>query len=1062
MIKFKAPALFAVSIGSQFFASLLAQNSLVDWNQNWNYMHPNTGVLPTGSGTTAPHPDDTTPWFAGATEFDAGYSGPSFTTGGANFDAGSGVGPLGYGGITYFADGLPAPPEFTAFGTNIEGPPSGQRRTGYFRTTFTVPDDGNFYVNPVIRYIFDDGGFVYLDGELVMRANMVAAAVDSYAQGAAGTANSESQIRRAELSLPEGSTTGGNAVVTPSIAGNATLIKSIERLTPGTHTLAVSVHNSSSTSSDLFMALQLQTEVVDCVITAGASSSTRDFQGTASDPSDDTFAVDLTVALEGEGGAGWVVTGPVGSSLLGQTGAYDVPVNFTGIPLAEFASGTLDLEFADQSDANCTSAVSVVPQRIILSDDLAGTNLPVSTSGIISVPGWTFDDAARTAVMNRPGGDGSRFVMSSALIDLTGQADVQFSGTLQVDDGSTGTEETDEFVAYLIFDGDTENPINLISRHDIITVDGILSADELAPGEGTFNYILDHVIPASVNSAQLVFEGINNSGNETFTVRDLKLSQAAPELQAYNGPAIFNNQGTPNPADDTFSAPLFITSVNLGASTGWTSTDNPNAGLYSDAKPVTFGPFLPFTAPYTVTVTDAFDPSKTASVVLDLALPNIVVTGPTNVTRVENGPGFDDDTLTFDLEITGANGGPGWDLSNGAISPASGDFGVVTFTVPAPLTPGAITFDVADISYSLARQTVTVQVPNRYLIGQSDLSGTLEDVGTNLAIDPAPQWVNDPGERTLTLSNGGTALRTVTSETLDLSTVGEVFFSARLRTTETSTSSNFEPGDRFRAQLIYTIDGSTAAVNLISSLDIGNGGASTTGTLNGANGPANGFLNGYQGAAGTDLADGVTVYATTAEDYAAHADRDEFNPEGLGVEALLNNLFIMSAVIPAVVDDVTLVISGDGVSGGEQFQMSDVTFSTENNFGDTDEDGMTNDYEIANGLNPLDASDRDLDLDGDGRTNLAEFLAGTAANDSSSLLEVTSYTLTDTLGSLIWNSVPGKTYQLEFSTDMNTWSALGGTVSAADAPATETDSGNFPLVTIGNPDKVFFRVRVVN
>jgi hypothetical protein len=170
----------------------------------------------------------------------------------------------------------------------------------------------------------------------------------------------------------------------------------------------------------------------------------------------------------------------------------------------------------------------------------------------------------------------------------------------------------------------------------------------------------------------------------------------------------------------------------------------------------------------------------------------------------------------------------------------------------------------------------------------------------------------------------------------------------------------------------------------------------------------------------------------------------------------------MSAVIPAVVDDVTLVISGDGVSGGEQFQMSDVTFSTENNFGDTDEDGMTNDYEIANGLNPLDASDRDLDLDGDGRTNLAEFLAGTAANDSSSHLEVTNYTLTDTLGSLIWSSVPGKTYQLEFSTDMNTWSALGGTVSAADAPATETDSGSFPLVTIGSPDKVFFRVRVVN
>ena len=1059
-MKFKAPALLAISIGSQFSISLLAQSTLVDWDHSWNYMHPNAGVLPAGSGTTTPHPDETTPWFAGATDFNATYSGPSFTTGGAGFTAGSGPGPLGYGGITYFADGLPAP-EFTAFGTAIAAPSSGQRRTGYFRTTFTVPDDGNFYVNPVIRYIFDDGGFVYLDGELILRANLAVAALDNYTQVAAGTANSEAQIREAEVSLAEGSTTGGISVVNPAIVGNATVVKSIGRLTPGTHTLAVSVHNSSVTSSDLFLALQVQTEVVDCYITAGASSTTRDFNGTVNDPSDDTFGVDLTVVSEGVVGAGWVVTGPVGSSLVGQTGAYNVPVNFSGIPLAEFASGTLDIEVADQSNASCASSVSVVPQRIIVSDDLAGTNLPVSTSGNIDVPGWTFDDAARTAVMNQPGGDGSRYVVSSAVIDLAGQTDVQFSGTLQVDDGSTGTEETDQFVAYLIYDGDTDNPINLIARHDIITVDGILSADELAPGAGTFNYTLNHIIPASVNSAQLVFEGFNNSANETFTVRDLKIAQAAPELQAYGGPAVFNNQGTPNPADDTFSAPLFITSVNLGASTGWTSTDNPNAGLYADAKPVMFGPFLPFTAPYTVTVADALDPSKTASVVLDLALPNIVVTGPTNVTRVENGPGFDDDTVTFDLEITGTNGGPSWDVNTGAISPTSGDFGVVTFTVPAPLTPGAITFDVADVSYSLASQAVTVQVPNRYLIGQSDLSGALVDVGTNLAINPASQWANDPVERTLTLTTGGTVLRTVTSETLDLSGMGEVYFSARFQAIETSLTSNFEPGDRFRAQLIYTIDGVQVAANLISSLDVGNGAASTTGTLGGANGAANGFLNGYDGAAGTDLESGA-VYATDAEDYAAHTDRDEFNPQGLGVSAVLNNLFLMSAVIPAEVDDVTLVISGDGVSGGEQFVVSDVLFSTENNSGDTDGDGMTNEYEIANGLDPLDPADRDLDRDGDGRTNIAEFLAGTAANVATSLLQITSYTLTDTTGSVTWSSVPGKTYQVEFSTDLESWTILGGTIPAADAPATETGSGSFPLSTIGNPERVFFRAKVVN
>ena len=56
---------------------------------------------------------------------------------------------------------------------------------------------------------------------------------------------------------------------------------------------------------------------------------------------------------------------------------------------------------------------------------------------------------------------------------------------------------------------------------------------------------------------------------------------------------------------------------------------------------------------------------------------------------------------------------------------------------------------------------------------------------------------------------------------------------------------------------------------------------------------------------------------------------------------------------------------------------------------DDDGDGMPDDYELANGLDPLDPSDAELDSDGDGDSNLYEYTHGTDLNDDSSVYLLT-------------------------------------------------------------------------
>ena len=807
------------------------------------------------------------------------------------------------------------------------------------------------------------------------------------------------------------------------------------------HTLTGTVQDSASAATNASFTVTAPWGTIAGSVTAFTYNDAL----TPNDASDDTAG--YTASATGTfTGANYIVdtvpTSTPTSVAYGSSVSIPIPATPTG------PSPQHTLSFTDDADPTLTSNITVNPPAIIGVNSLSGSPVNLFSQPAFGDRRWTFNGTTR--VSTQTSATQVDHTVDSTTLNLTSIGAVQVTATLDAIAGtSSGFEAADRFALVLIIDGGT--PVSILGSADTNGngfLEGSAAAGTELPGttviDTTKTFTFTGIVPASANSLQIRYVGNSNSPNETLILKDLLVVVAPPTLVATAGAVTWNNQGTVNPADDTISAPVTISAVNLGASTGWTSNGNPASGLYADPQPVTFTA-LASASPSTVTVSNA-SPAVSSSFTLTRPAPTLTATLVAgSIVRNINGPGDSDDTVAFQVNVAAANAGPSFSTNTNLLGhphltsvSAGGAYAgsPVTLTlsnVPNSGTTVGVVF--TDNSYPVAPAPVTVNVaipaavaPLAQIIGRKNFGAGLSDVTSTGT--PGVAWHNFPASRSLLMTTGGAADDVVDSEILDLSSVGAVSFTAQLVARENSTGSNFETGDKFKAELI--IDGA-APVSVLGSLDSGDGAPSA-----GPNGPADGYLNGFQG---------VAAGAVTAkDDYNANLIRDEFNTGGEIADNALNNTISLAFPIPAGANSVQLRISGRGVAGSEAFIVQNVLFSSTGPV-DTDGDGMDDAYETTNGLNPGSAADKFLDLDNDGQNNYAEFLAGTAANNPGSKLAVVAASLNSTTGafSIEWTSVPGKTYRIQGTPDLTagSWTDLTGNIPASAGTSTIL-TGTFP------------------
>lgn len=138
----------------------------------------------------------------------------------------------------------------------------------------------------------------------------------------------------------------------------------------------------------------------------------------------------------------------------------------------------------------------------------------------------------------------------------------------------------------------------------------------------------------------------------------------------------------------------------------------------------------------------------------------------------------------------------------------------------------------------------------------------------------------------------------------------------------------------------------------------------------------------------------------------------------------------------------TVEVLGQNSAGDWQETPSvSKTWTVQSPTQDSDMDGIPDDYEDANGFDFENPNDATEDADGDGSSNLDEYIAGTLPRDPASFLALNA-TISERDIALTFEAIAGKSYQIQSSLtlDPDSWTAVETIFDTVSGPQNLTDT----------------------